>query len=220
MSSACSSRNARRGLCARTGLLALLTALTFGCQAQSQPAAPAPDAGKGVAAREESAAGLRFALCPDGSAVVADAAACSLTMLGTEAARWRKPLEACKRFLDVTVALNSIVYARAPAILFAFAPDGRELWRLSIPVVDPAIASPTATRDSLVVVATTASTVVATNPEGQEAWRFSLPTGETLVASPVGSQTEGVVLLSQSATYFVGANGVLRARRVHLAVRR
>jgi hypothetical protein len=220
MNGARNSENGMQGPRTRASLLALLAALTAACQAQSQPVSAAPDAGKGAVAHDEPTAGLRFALCPDGSAVVADAAACSLAMLGTEAARWRKPLEGCKRFLDVSVALNSVVYARAPAILYAFAPDGRELWRLAIPAVDASLASPTTTRDSLVVVATSASTVVATNPEGQEAWRFSLPTGEALVASPVGSQTEGVVLLSQSATYFVGANGVLRARRVHLAVRR
>ncbi len=183
------------------------------CQPGSSPPAVHPPS-----VQPSAADPLRFACFPDGNVAIADLAACTVARVSADAEVWRVPIPGCAQYLEVAVARDSSVFARTAGATISLASDGRTIWSHPTPTVPPSIASPATTLGSLLVLATSPTSVAAYPANGPEAWQFDLPAGETLVTSPVGSLGEGVVLLSETATYFIGADGTIRGRRPHLAV--
>ena len=161
---------------------------------------------------------LRFASFPDGNVAVADLASCTVTRVSADAEAWRVPIAGCREYLEIAVARDSSVFVRTAGSIISLGSDGHARWSHPSTTVPRAIAAPATTLGSMLVLATTPSSIAAFPHDAPEAWQFTLPTGETLVTSPVGSLGEGVVVLSQTATYFVGADGTIRGRRPHLAV--
>jgi hypothetical protein len=62
------------------------------------------------------------------------------------------------------------------------------------------------------VIAESPRNVAVYDSHGKAAWRFALPSAEVLVAPPEGLPTEGVALLTEAASYQLGADGRLRWR--------
>jgi hypothetical protein len=186
--------------------------------ASSSAATAVADGAPGPAldARDDTT-GPRAATCPNGSAVVANPRACTLTLVARDGQRWTRSLPACRDVLAPAVAADSMIYARSSDLLIAFSLDGAEVWRTPLPETrPPLLGAPTTTRDSLVVLATSPTSVAAYTGKGTRAWEMRLPADEPLTTAPTASGTEGVTLVTSTAVYFVGADGSLRARRPHV----
>jgi hypothetical protein len=158
--------------------------------------------------------------CPNGTVIVANAAACTVSLVGRDGPRWTRMLPSCNHVMEVAVAADSMVYARTERLLVAFANDGTEAWKMALgEVVPSALVLPATTRNSLVVVAVSPSSITAYTAAGTQAWNMRLPSDEAMTEAPIASLTEGLVLVTSSATYFVGGDGTMRSRHPHAAVR-
>jgi hypothetical protein len=154
----------------------------------------------------------RLASFPNGGALVADRAHCTVSRVH-DGTKWSRTVAPCDDTLEIAVALDSTAIVRTASTLFGFDLEGAEVFRVALSGRAPRpLAAPAVTRDSLAVVALGSQLVVAYR-KGQEVWRSVLPASEALVTSPVGSQTEGVLLSSGAGVTALGADGSLRWKK-------
>src|SRR5688572_1799849 len=180
---------------------------------------PAPSAA--TAKANDSSAGSRVAVYPNGSVLVADIAACRVNVFELDRVRWTREFASCGSVLEASVASDSTAYVRTAHALFAIAADGRERWRVGLADSVPrAIATPTTMADSRVVIAADTRAINAYARDGKPSWRFSAPSDETIVAPPMGMKTEGIALLTSHAAYALGSDGELRWRAARSEERR
>jgi len=204
-------------------VLTLLVAFGVGCRRPPPPGSgelerpTAEDARSAPAVAAAPARNERhIVVFPDGAALVADPASCTLTTVGlaSASAEWTKTIEGCDRDLQAAIADDSTVFARSATALVAFSRHGDERWRMALAgQIDPSLAGMAVTRDSLVVLATAPERIVAFDGNGKKAWEYRLPSDDRIARPPLANRTEGVVLVTGAAAYFIGAGGVLRARR-------
>jgi outer membrane protein assembly factor BamB len=196
---------------------ALLSLLLLACSDRPPPAGSGSleTTPTGSAPRPPELAPAASAITyPNGSVSTLDPARCSVRLLRDGTVKWARTLAGCDGFLSANVAMDSTLYVRDPHTLSAFDADGTLKWAKKLEGAPPLsqLATPAVLADSRAALATTSRGVTVFERDGTIAWSFSLPSGEDLVSPPAGMRTEGMILITERATYYLGATGEVRWR--------
>jgi hypothetical protein len=197
----------------------VVTALAVGCKEREPPPGSGalettPTLANSVGQRRfAELPGLRHAIYPNGSLMIADPFACRVSAIELGRMRWAKDIANCGGLMEVAIADDSVAYVRSAKELISLDPQGQERWRTRCEEEIPRTsAAPTTMPDSRVVLVTAIRTVTAYQVDGKPAWHFSVPSNETIAGPPTGMRTEGVAVVTSQAAYALGPNGELRWR--------
>jgi hypothetical protein len=157
--------------------------------------------------------GLRHALYPNGSLMIADPFACRVSAIELGTLRWATDIANCGGLMEVAIADDSVAYVRTAKELVSLDPQGHERWRARCEEEVPRTsAAPTTMPDSRAVLVTGIRTVTAYQVDGKPAWHFPIPANEMIVGPPTGMRTEGVAVVTSQAAYALGPDGEVRWR--------